>query len=55
MFLCFVDTPMFLYGDFNHDTSTSQNACFTISFGESTQQVGNLPQEKDETQVSTVL
>ena len=26
-----------------------------ISFGESTQQVGNLPQEKDETQVSTVL
>jgi len=55
MFLCFVDTPMFLYGDLNHDTSTSQNKCFTISFGESTQQLGNLPQEKDETQVSTVL
>ena len=55
MFLCFVDTPLFLYGDFNHDTSTSQNECFTISFGESTQQLGNLPQEKDETQVSTVL
>ena len=55
MFLCFVDTPMSLYGDLNHDSSTSPNECFTISFGESTQQLGNLPQEKDETQVSTVL
>ena len=36
--VCFVDTPMFLYGDLNHDTSTSLNESFTISFTNCTNQ-----------------